>query len=660
MGILKDLNKKLFKANEELKKTPIKYSLSEVKVNDFYPVNKEELISVWGKDNRTSKYIVPDENIPDVILFEKLIKNLYAVTKFITGKALRVNFLESGKKQTMNGEAITISLGSMYDYRIPFHMRLDVLTALGIHEAFHVKYTLPQLETLLINRGLTKNKISKFGLGKTIKVPDHNKICELFKNNFHQILFNIVEDKRIEKSGLNNYPGYVFYLDELRKYAAWNLINLFYSPEYTNKFKGEDGVYNALMKYILFKTLIPELLPVLDEFAPKTTLYTDLKKKVDDILSSDTISVSNSINQAEELMKLFPSDQQDRLSKEMGGQGQGEGGENGENNVAGNNPGGAAIASETPVDGKSTEIDKNTLNSIEQLESQIGDEDATEKKRIDMDKMHSKHSNLNEIEIIPAPNSQFDKNIFDKANEIARSINKNLAFLNSRFSRAIEAYEMRQGELDQDAIATINFNKDIFFEEEEIPTWNLDFGILIDESGSMGGRKITEAQIAALGMALALKDQKHVNLFVYGHTANHRAGNGAPITMYRYFDPYVKKAQDINTMFSIRARSNNADGYAIEEMGNIMSKSKAKQKILVVCSDGQPAAYGYDGVAAMNHVASVVKKLEQQGVYVIQVALDSFYSDRMFTHYIPYDGKTLGANLKKILNKKLTQISNLI
>ena len=64
-------------------------------------------------------------------------------------------------------------------------------------------------------------------------------------------------------------------------------------------------------------------------------------------------------------------------------------------------------------------------------------------------------------------------------------------------------------------------NKNIFQDIEEIPTYSLDFGILLDESGSMRSN-MREAKLAVLSLLLGLRENKHINLFVYGHTANHK------------------------------------------------------------------------------------------------------------------------------------------
>jgi len=184
-------------------------------------------------------------------------------------------------------------------------------------------------------------------------------------------------------------------------------------------------------------------------------------------------------------------------------------------------------------------------------------------------------------------------------------------------------------------------------------------GISAASQGMMLGMSLAQRNVTGLAFSLIFLQflHQHINLFVYGHTAN---TGGHPITMFRYFDPMEKSTQNINTMFSVHARSNNADGYAIAHMGDVLAKGKAKQKVLIVASDGYPSASGYGGTPAIKHTAQMVKKLETQGVFVVQIAMEDINSAQMFTNFIPYDKNSLGMNLKKILVRKLVEISNLV
>lgn len=644
----KHVGKKMFSRDKKLEEKKITKPLDEIKPDEkFYDVDKNELEEVMSSKNRTSSYWLPETDTPDFFVLQRMMKNINTVCGYITGKALRVNFseIDGSSKADFAGEEITISIGSLYDHRIPFHMRLNIVLALGIHESWHVKYTTPGMEKLLLQNGLTKNKISRFGFGKTQKVADFDQAGKLFKHPFQTFLSNCVEDRRIEHLGLIDYPGYVYYMEELRKYGLWCNINALLNPTVKPDWNNQDQFYNALTMYIGFKNVAPEILPVFADFGPKTKEFKTLTDKVDVICKNVPLTYDDSLAQSLELLKLYPDEQKNKQAQQKGCSG----------SSCKNQ--GSQMAEGTAADGKSVKPSKDEKEAIGDVKDNEQPYATSEQKEIKIEDRFDRTDQYSHVHIEPAAEGRFDQGVFDQANEIARQISKNLSFLDSRFNRVQEAFEMRNGELDEDAIFGLKFNKDIFYEEEEAPGYSMDFGILIDESGSMHGSKIRDAKIAALALAIALKDNKHINLYVYGHTAN---TGGHPITMYKYFDHAEKGSQDISTLFSVEARANNADGYAISAMGDILNKGKSRQKVLIVASDGQPHASGYGGRQANQHTAQMVQKLEMQGMFVCQIAMENFNSAEMFTNFVPYDKNSLGVNLKKVLLKKLVEISNLV
>lgn len=671
-GRYSDIKKKIFEHNKELDKQKVTVEFDKVTPSDFYPVDKPRIEEFMPKEQRTSVYWQPTPSTHDQMLLQKMLRTINSLTRYVVGRPIGITFAELGGKTNTpyDGTKITVSIGSLYDHRIPFHTRLDVVVGLALHEAFSVKYTTPAMDALLKKHGLTKDKVSRFGFGKTQKVADFSKAGKLFKHNFQQTLANIVEGRRIEFLGLERYEGYVYYLDSLRKYAYWCLENQLTNPSERIDWNQEDKVYDALTMYINFKTQLPEIIPTFLKIGPTSPLFKELIGKADTILSTKVETFQDTLDVSEKLLALYPSEQQQKQAKKNGsGEGKGSPEDDDDYDYGGSRPGkgdkegkgasatGSEIMKYTPANGKTTKIDGKTQKEIQDTLDDEQEDAKTEDHKVDPADRMSRTDDYEKIHIVPAPEGPFDHNLYKEASEIAQQISKNLSFLDSRFNRTSEMFEMRQGELDEDAIYSLKFNKDIFWEEEEAPGYDLDFGILVDESGSMSGRKIREAQTAALALALALKDNKHINLYVYGHTAN---SGGHPLTMYKYFNHHEKGSQNINTMFSIRARANNADGYAIANMGAILAQGKAKQKVLVVASDGYPSASGYGGTPGIKHTQQMVHKLELQGVFVVQIALEDLNSAAMFTNFIPYDKKSLGQNLKKVLLKKLVELSNLV
>jgi hypothetical protein len=660
-GRYSDIKKKIFNHNKELDKQKITTEFEKTTPSDFYSINKSDLEEFMPKTQRTSAYWQPTDSVYDTMLLQKMLRTINSITRYVVGKPIGVQFSEVAHNNTapFDGSKITVSIGSLYDHRIPFHTRLDIVVGLSLHEAFHIKYTTPAIEALLLKNGLTKDQIARFGGGKVKKIADFTKAGKLFKHDFQQTLANAVEDKRIEFLGLEKYPGYVYYFDALRKYAYWCLENQFLNPKEALDWSSDDKIYDALTMYIGLKNLMPEILPVFNKIGPKSSKFKDLTEKADKILSEKVETFQDTLNVSEKLLALYPKEQQDKQAqKNAPGKGKGRYDEDEEGKEGMGSPvTGSEIMKYTPANGKTVKVDEKSQGMIQDTLDDEQEDAKTEEHKVDDSDRMSRTDDYEKIHIVPAPEGMFDQNLYKEASEIAAQISKNLSFLDSRFNRTNQMFEMRNGELDEDAIYGLKYNQDIFWEEEESPGYDLDFGILVDESGSMGGRKIREAQTAALALALALKDNQFINLYVYGHTAN---TGGHPLTMFKYFNHQEKGCQNINTMFSIRSRANNADGYAIANMGQILAKGKSKQKVLVVASDGYPSASGYGGNPGIKHTGEMVRKLEAQGMFVVQIALEDINSAAMFTNFIPYDKKSLGQNLKKVLLKKLVEISNLV
>lgn len=654
-GRYSEIKKQIFKKNTDLDKQKIATPLDKISPDEkFYPVDKDYLDETMPREKRTSAYWQPEDNVYDTILLQKLIRNINSICRYVSGpgKKISVTFSETQKESSSwDGEKLVVSIGAILDHRIPFHMRLDVTTALAIHEALRSRFSTPGIEKMLLQNNLTKAKIAKFGLGKTQRIADFDQAEKLFVHPFQKSLLSVVEGKRVELLGMDMFSGYVFYMEAMRKYAYWCHINAMAYPLNPPNWSNPDDFYKALTQYISFKNLMPEILPEFKKYGPSDANFAALTKQADAILAEPVETFEDSMNIAKKLLALYPKDQQDKQSP-----GKGQGGK-GEQQKDGKGTGQPMLMEGTPADGKSAKMDDKTKKELGDVINDEQDTATNEEHEIDLSDRMSRTDDYATVMVVPAPEGHFDQTIYKEATVIAKQISKNLSFLDSRFNRTNQMFEMRQGELDEDELFSLEFNKDIFWEEEEAPGYSLDFGILVDESGSMGGRKIKDAQIAALGLALALKDNKHINLFVYGHTAN---TGGHPLTMFRYFDPMERGANNINSMFSIHARSNNADGYAISHMGDVLAKGHAKQKVLVVASDGYPSASGYGGTPGIKHTAQMVKKLEAQGVFVVQIALEDLNSSQMFQHFIPYDRNSLGVNLKKVLVKKLVEISNAV
>lgn len=633
---------KVFVHNKKLDKELITFPYDKHTCDlSFYDVNKDDLLEFGVRESRLAQYLFPNPNVSDSIIMNTIMKTIHAISKYVAGRYLDVQFtqLDTASSANFQGTRLNISLGPLFDHRLPFYARLNSIVGVSFHEACHARYTTPGAAKMLIAGGHVKKELNKFGK-KLDTVPDFNKLSELFNNGLHHILMNIVEDRRIESRGLKEFPGYVFYMDELRTQGTWLHKNSMADPANKSDYSDQMEYWNALTRYIMYKVLTPELLPDFDKVRPTDSKFVDLMSKVDEIVENKAYTFEEAYKQSVNLLKLYPEEQQKKQPSKGSG------------------------SCDQPMQGpEGSDYNKELGEKITELiEALVKENDSKPQKReheVDRVLRHEGNTPLTSITIHPIETKVFNDKIYREALEVSHSISRNLSFLDSRFNRVQETYELRSGELDESEIHALQFNKDIFFDEEEAPGYSMDLGVLIDESGSMGGRdKIRQAQVAALALAIALRHNEHINLFVYGHTANDE--DDEPISMFQYIDP-IERQDNINGLFEVHARSNNADGYAIAKMGEIVSSGKSNMKVLIVISDGQPAAYGYGGHSAEQHVREMVTRLEQKNMFVVQICVDDVRdSEKMFTHYIKYDKNDLGKNLKKVLMKKLIEISNTI
>lgn len=175
--------------------------------------------------------------------------------------------------------------------------------------------------------------------------------------------------------------------------------------------------------------------------------------------------------------------------------------------------------------------------------------------------------------------------------------------------RTDDTYGLRSGDLDEGGLHKLSYDCDHIWSQKTISKLpDVAVGILVDQSGSMGGGKIDRARELCIVFAEALKKVKGVRLYIYGHTAN--VGGTNDLVIYEHYTP--GQPNSLEKLGAIEAHSNNYDGYAIKEAAKRLDKDPAKRKYLFVLSDGLPAGRGYGGDPAQRHVTSVCKFVRER------------------------------------------------
>ena len=225
------------------------------------------------------------------------------------------------------------------------------------------------------------------------------------------------------------------------------------------------------------------------------------------------------------------------------------------------------------------------------------------------------------------------------------------------FQRKSKDYEfsmrgMRSGRLDTGKLAEAKQHVPTIYERiGQVKTNRICVGVLIDESGSMGGEEIDKARQAAIFLNEVFKKMRDVELFIYGHSADIRHTGATEINVYK--EP--GKATDMYALGSVHARSENRDGTAIFATAKRIRQQTKNNGILFVLSDGGPCARGYHGASAIEDVRKKVLKAEAMGFQVIQIAINTCVpSAQMFNHYITMtDIKNLPKDMVAYMSRKI-------
>lgn len=178
----------------------------------------------------------------------------------------------------------------------------------------------------------------------------------------------------------------------------------------------------------------------------------------------------------------------------------------------------------------------------------------------------------------------------------------------------------------------------VFYKKNIKSETNLAVSILIDESGSMSGRKIVEA----VRMAVILEDFCR-NFNIPLSIAGHNWYDCVEYDIYKDFDEI--DSNDKYRLMQISSKSCNRDGAALQFCGEHLLKRPEETKLLILISDGQPNADNYGGERAKEDLKAIKKNLKSRGVDLFAAAIDE---DKQYIKAIYGDGFLDMSDLRKL------------
>lgn len=193
-------------------------------------------------------------------------------------------------------------------------------------------------------------------------------------------------------------------------------------------------------------------------------------------------------------------------------------------------------------------------------------------------------------------------------------------------------------------------NERIFKQKRESSVLNTAVSVLVDMSGSMGGRKMEHAAHSVI-----LLNDSIAKLGVPVEIAGFTEQNSGPVHyLFKRFDTKCEcEHLKARILEGTRHMEENADGDSILFAYNRLKGRKEKKKLLIVLSDGSPAAHRGTGIHKFT--GQVVKAIQKEklvdiyGIGIISTAVKQFY--RQYT--VIKDSSELETALLTVLKTKL-------
>lgn len=160
------------------------------------------------------------------------------------------------------------------------------------------------------------------------------------------------------------------------------------------------------------------------------------------------------------------------------------------------------------------------------------------------------------------------------------------------------------------------------FFRKNAPSVNLDavFGLLVDGSASMID-KLDETKKAVLLFHDVLRELRVNHEISSYYEEAFKASAEVQPNVFELMHRFVDRDYDNGmSILSFDAHEDNRDGFAIRWMANRLAGREEKHKFLLVFSDGEPSAFGYDRNGILD-TAEAVMEAEKKGISVIHLFL---------------------------------------
>lgn len=512
-----------------------------------------------------------------------------------------------------DGKHIWVSTTSFDDVTIETGEAIDIFIGLTVHEGLHV------LET-------------DFSIKPNPKYEEHELKL------IHQ-LDNIFDDERIEMIAGHKFPGTTRYLEKT-KYYYFDIVHKRIEEEFTKngKTKADIDVLTQCMTVILNIIRYPKYLTE-EDFTFFGSRLLDIKEALTPYPET-SLECLRASEQVYEIIKDLVEEQlKKNFTEEV------EIKEEFKKLVA------AFIEMVGKILQEANKLTCNTSNQAAPGNISVSTQIAEHTAQVLCDEVQEG--------IVPRTfiiRAEEDKDKYNESlHEVKRyvsSVKKALRYHAKEFK--ITHKSMRNGYLDTNKLVDAILGVDTVYETHgEVKTDKVAVCFLIDLSGSMGGSSIIAARQTSILLWEALKDNPSVELFIYGHTADHLNGDNTT-DIHVFYEPH-SKTNKRHALGSVNAMCCNRDGDAIKECALRIRKRTDKKCLMFVLSDGNPNADNYTGDVGVRETRKQVLLVQRMNFDVVQIAINhNVEPEKMFDKHVIFDDlQSLPKDLNRLIKKTL-------
>lgn len=305
------------------------------------------------------------------------------------------------------------------------------------------------------------------------------------------------------------------------------------------------------------------------------------------------------------------------------------------------------------------ELDKDGVNGYDESMSRVITQE-TVKAAGDADYLvfTKEHDVIEKLPIGSGYDAKMTQRLIEAVDHMVAPLQKDLERAVAARSMVTRSHGHRSGRLHASNLTRLHFNDDrVFSRKHESESKDVAVELVVDASGSMSGSKIHTACQSAYALSAVLdrlsiknevicfttkgigglEKEMHEQQMKLGIRFSRTEGIYMPI-LKGYDERMTAQVKErFGWLPNTRILRSNVDGESIEVAARRLLQRREHSKVMIVLSDGYPAAAGSGNLHA--HLKKTAREIEKAGVRLVGIGIESeavrdFYSKNLVLHSV--------------------------